>query len=262
MNGKQGLILAVLLAITAAAGYLWWMQRTETETAPVVVAAETAAQQGSIASPAAEAEPAIEHPLEATPAEPLPAVDDSDSVIGNAIARLIGDMQWRAFFYPDGLVRRIVATVDNLPRHDAPVKMWPVHPVGSWFDTVAAGDDFIIGPNNAARYARYVDLVKAVDATKLAAVYRRLYPLFQQAYRDLGFPKGYFNDRVVIAIDDLLATPEIAEPLRLRQDKVRYQFADPDLDGRSAGQKIMLRIGPENARIVKAKLREFRRAIG
>jgi len=105
-------------------------------------------------------------------------------------------------------------------------------------------------------------LVKAVDAAKLAAVYRRLYPLFQQAYRDLGFPKGYFNDRVVIAIDDLLATPELAEPLRLRQDKVRYQFADPDLDGRSAGQKIMLRIGPENARIVKAKLREFRRAIG
>jgi hypothetical protein len=103
--------------------------------------------------------------------------------------------------------------------------------------------------------------VKALDAQKLAASYRQHYPLFQEAYRDLGYPKGYFNDRLITAIDDLLATPEPKAPLRLVQVKVRYQFADPDLEHRSAGQKIMLRIGVENARVVKAKLREFRAAV-
>ncbi|HYL23657.1 MAG TPA: DUF3014 domain-containing protein [Burkholderiales bacterium] len=40
-----------------------------------------------------------------------------------------------------------------------------------------------------------------------------------------------------------------------------YEFADPDLETRSAGQKILLRMGPENAARVKAKLWEIRREL-
>ena len=38
-------------------------------------------------------------------------------------------------------------------------------------------------------------------------MYKQYYPLFQQAYVDLGYPEGYFNDRLVEVIDHLLATP-------------------------------------------------------
>jgi hypothetical protein len=40
--------------------------------------------------------------------------------------------------------------------------------------------------------------------------------------------------------------------------KVLYEFADPDLEKRSWGQKAMIRMGPPNERVVKAKLREIR----
>jgi hypothetical protein len=40
-----------------------------------------------------------------------------------------------------------------------------------------------------------------------------------------------------------------------------YEFADPDLEARSAGQKILLRMGAGNAGRVKAKLRDFRRQL-
>jgi len=62
-------------------------------------------------------------------------------------------------------------------------------------------------------------------------------------------------------IDHLLATPEPAAPLAVLQPRVLYEFANPDLEARSAGQKALLRMGPENERLVKAKLREFRGAI-
>ena len=52
--------------------------------------------------------------------------------------------------------------------------------------------------------------MESVDTGRLAALYVRFYPLFQQAYRDLGYPNGYFNDRLVEVIDHLLVTPEIA----------------------------------------------------
>ena len=102
-----------------------------------------------------------------------------------------------------------------------------------------------------------MQLAEAIDSKKLVAAYVHFYPLMQQDFRDLGYPKGYFNDRLIEAIDDLLAAPEPSEP-QLVQPKILYQYADPDLEGLSAGQKIMIRMGRDNASKVKAKLREIR----
>ena len=103
-----------------------------------------------------------------------------------------------------------------------------------------------------------VALVHAVDSKQLVAIYVRFYPLFQQAYRELGYPDGYFNDRLVAVIDHLLATPDVKPPIALVQPKVLYQYADSELEALSAGQKAMLRVGPDNAAVLKAELREIR----
>ncbi len=104
-------------------------------------------------------------------------------------------------------------------------------------------------------------MIESVDAGKLVAIYVRYYAWFQQAYKELGYPTGTFNDRLIEVIDHLLAAPELKGPIKLVQHKVLYEFADPELEARSAGQKIMLRIGAENARRVKAKLRDIRREV-
>ena len=59
----------------------------------------------------------------------------------------------------------------------------------------------------------------------------------------------------------MAAAPEIDAPIRLMRPKVLYEFADPDLETRSAGQKILIRMGARNAARVKAKLREIRREL-
>jgi hypothetical protein len=261
-GGRTMLMLAALAAIVAGGiWFLWQWQAAESIPKHVEVPPVASAPPMPI-GPVQEEEPSIQHPVEAPPpAAPLPALDESDGVLAKAIAALVGDKPFGALFVPERLIRHVVATVDNLPREEAPVKVWPVRPVGSWLETTGEGDSLAIAQKNAARYAAYAKVVKGLDAQKLAATYRQYYPLFQEAYRDLGYPKGYFNDRLIAAIDNLLATPEPAEPLRLVQVKVRYQFADPDLEHRSAGQKILLRMGPENARVVKAKLREFRQYV-
>jgi hypothetical protein len=40
-----------------------------------------------------------------------------------------------------------------------------------------------------------------------------------------------------------------------------YQYADPKIEALSAGQKLLVRMGPDNEAIVKAKLRELRAAV-
>ena len=85
--------------------------------------------------------------------------------------------------------------------------------------------------------------------------------MFQRAYEDLGYPQKSFNDRLVAVIDHLLQTPRVPRPLALVRPKVFWEFADPNLEALSAGQKLMLRLGPENQTIVERKLRELRTLI-
>jgi len=212
--------------------------------------------------PPLPAEPEIRHPVPAMPEEkPLPALDTSDATMKNSLAELLADSALIKLPVLKDFVRRVVATIDNLPRHTVSLRVWPLQRVPGQFRVGGNEEHPTIAANNAARYAIYVRLVEAIDSAKLAAFYFHYYPLFQQAYRDLGYPKGYFNDRLVEVIDHLLETPDLQEPVALLRPKVLYLYANPDLESRSAGQKILMRIGTENAIRVKAKLREIRTEI-
>jgi hypothetical protein len=209
--------------------------------------------------PPASAEPQIRYPVTRQLEEkPLPALDVSDATMRNALADLAPDKTMTDLFQLQGLVRRIVATIDGLPREKIALRLLPVKPAGGKFSVIGKEGSFAIDADNAARYALYVRLADALDTGKLVALYLHFYPLFQQAYQELGYPKGHFNDRLVDVIDHLLATPEVKAPIKLLQPKVSYIFADPTLEARSAGQKIIMRIGSENAALVKTKLREIR----
>ena len=72
----------------------------------------------------------------------------------------------------------------------------------------------VISADNGLRYTPYVLLIETVDLRRAVAVYVRLYPLLQRAYEDLGYPKRYFNDRLVEVIDQLLAMPDVSVPLK------------------------------------------------
>ena len=247
-------------AVLIAAIWFFWPQPPAPR--PAATDAPPASEPAQAAARAVE--PAIEHPVEAVrppDASPSPALAESDASIASALGHLLGDERLRKWFYADAMVRRFVATVDNIPRQTVALKVRSMQPVQGRFETVREGDIVTIATGNSARYAPYVQALERVDAKQLAGVYLRFYPLFQQAYEELGYPKAYFNDRLVQSIDHLLATPEIAGHLELKQPKVLFEFADPNLEALSAGQKAMLRMGPDNARRVKAKLRALRAEI-
>jgi len=100
----------------------------------------------------------------------------------------------------------------------------------------------------------------------------KLYPQLQTAYEELGYPRRYFNDRLVEVLDQLIATPDIDAapkvrlpvingPVQPQRPWVLYEFADPALQSLSAGQRILLRTGPVNERRLKARLAELRRLL-
>lgn len=249
MNRTIWLLLLILAGGIAAVLY-YTSQRTPSWAPPPVAKAP---------APKPPPEPEIRYPIEEKPPEkPLPALNQSDPAMKEALAGLWNEKAIAQYLSLNEFVRRVVVTIDNLPRQKVALRLMPVKPAPGQFRAVDKGDSITVSPDNAERYALYVRLAESVDSAKLAAVYFRFYPLFQQAYEDLGYPKAYFNDRLIEVIDHLLAAPEMPAQAKLVQPKVFYQFSDPDLEKRSAGQKIIMRIGNDNAVRIKAKLRDIR----
>jgi hypothetical protein len=234
-NKRTEWLIPVLLAL-GAAGALWYYWIAVNRPEPQ--------------EPAAEEPPAALEPVHPLPEPdrgtadrpnlvPLPSLDQSDDY---------------------GLIERIVASVDNLPRTHVAERIRPIGRLGEPFvvDGQEGSGEFAISPLNYDRYDALVDLLAGADLEEAAEVYRRFYPLFQSAYVDLGYPSGYFNDRLVEVIDHLLETPEIDEPVPLVRPHVLYEFADPELEDLSAGQKLLLRIGTAHRSRVKQRLRDLR----
>jgi hypothetical protein len=219
-------------------------------------------------------EPEPDRPARAKPAKPAPAqqeqapatpeatdVSASDDDVREEMFAVFGEAPVESFLIPERVIQNIVATIDSLDREPVPLRFRAVTNVPDLPVVEHEGDSITLSPDNAERYRTVIDALQQADSQQIAAVYLRYYPLFQQAYREMGYPKSYFNDRVVKVIDHLLATPDVAGPIELVRPKVLYEFADPALEERSSGQKMLIRIGPDNAAVVKAKLREVRAVI-
>ena len=256
-----GVVAILLLAIGAAVWF--WFSRLESlpdQRPPAVLN-----QPDDSAPTAPAAAPAVAYP---PPTDAAPRAASGDEV-QDALRQAVGSDAMKRFLDLTDFPRRFVATVDNLGRDHAPRAAWPVLPTPGRFLVQEGQDATRIAPENADRYRPFVDFAASLDAARVVGVYRRLYPVLQQAYRELGFGDRSFHERVIAVADLLLATPEPQEEPRVSAPEIRgpvqpaqpwtqYEFADPALQSLSAGQKILLRVGPENRRKLKAKIREIR----
>ena len=257
--------LVVAIVAATGAGLYWWKEKADRELrfGELPVPRVEAPPQAPPPPPAAGTQPEVLHPLpEQQPpqaeAKPLPPLDQSDEAIHESLAGTLGKQRASGLIITKDIARRVVATIDNLPRHKVAARLLPVRPVAGQIVTSGEGDLVTLSPANYVRYAAYVRLARGLDAKEVVALYVHFYPLFQEAYEELGYPRKYFNDRLLQAIDDLLAAPDVPAPVKLVRPKVLYEFEDAELEDLSAGQKILIRIGPENAAVIKAKLRDIR----
>lgn len=265
------LAMAIAVAALGLAAWhwrgLWWggapAPAAPQASAPVPTPVTTAAAPAS-------APPPVRHPIEAASAPEF--VEPAVPGVEGALARLVGNELLATLVRREDFVRHVVATVDNLGREKVPARLWPLSPPAGRFSTLKLADSEVIAPDNFVRYARHLDLIEKVDLQQGVALYKRFYPQFQQAYEDLGYPGRHFNDRVVEVIDLMLATAEPTPPLAVRLPAIQgpiqpqrpwllYEFADPARQSLAAGPQLLLRMGPDNQRRVKARLRELRRLL-
>jgi len=274
---KNWIILIILVVLGLGTWYLLSVQKDAVEEAPAPppIAVEEAPAPPPVEEEAT-AEPDVSSPVvaeEAAPEEPpLPPLADSDPVAVEALSGLVGSEPVQQYVVSEDVIPRLVATLDALSGKQVPASIKAVEGPGGNFQATAdeqpdsvirnaAGDpipQYVVDPVNYRRYTPYVEMLEAADTADIVASYQDYRPLFEEAFSQLGYPDGDFDQRLRSLIDELLATPDVSGPVRLIKPEAYYLYADEELESLTAGQKVLLRMGPDNAARVKAKLTEIR----
>jgi len=244
----------ILLVVGGIGVYLMRGQAPESE-------AVVDTPQPVVNTPAPPPPAVVDSALPPVPALPLPPLDESDPDVLGGLTEIFGQEAVVKHVMTERIVRNIVVTIDNIPRQQMALNQRPVQSTPGDFITSGEENAIVIAPENFERYEPFVALVSNLDAKTLVSFYRGLEPLFQQAYEELGHPDASFTTRLNEVIEHLLQTPTPRGELALVQPSVLYKYSDERLEKLSAGQKLLIRMGVDNATVIKGKLREIQAEI-
>ena len=206
---------------------------------------------------------ALVRPLGGTAANiDVPPLDESDPVVRELVKQLTSHPRIAAWLATDGLIRTFTVAVENVSGGMTPASRLRVWRPQSGFETLARGGQLQIAPGSYERYNDLADAAASIDPAGAARLYATLKPRIEEAHRDLGYPDTSFDRTLEQAIVTLLRTPVPDAAARLEPKGIVYAFADPRLEGLTAAQKQLLRMGPRNVRMIQSSLRQIALALG
>jgi DUF3014 family protein len=240
------LFIAIALGalVLGAVGAWWWTGRR-------------AASPTNQSPPVAATEGAVK------PAErPLPPVGQMDTFLRALIGALSSHPQMARWLATDDLIHQMADAVDKISRGQSPAKNLTVLKPQDVFEIQGTRGQLAIDPRSYRRYDSLAAAVASLNAKAVAQAYRTIQPRLDEAYRSLGRSENDVDEAMDLALNMLLATPEVNDPIRLVQGKgATYAFADPKLESLAPIQKQLIRMGPENERLILTRVREIRAAL-
>ena len=243
--------LASLVIAIGIAGYLAWGWRTRPTTTATSVPTAAAKQP----PPALGGNP---EPIT------LPPLDASDAVVRMLVQALSESPAVTAWLTTEDLIRNFTIVVANIADGTTPAKQLKVVRPASTFSVIERDGNIYIDPRSYRRYATLANAFASLDPVATAGLYGTLKPRIEEAHRELGSADPSFDRTLERAIRVLLETPILDGPVRLvpKEKGIGYAFADQRLEKLTGAQKQLLRMGPEQVRVVLEQLRRIGSALG
>ena len=183
----------------------------------------------------------------------LPELDHSDIFLMERVSLISKNRDLTLWLSSSDVIRRIVSYIDGLSRGVILDKSFPLSPPKS--KLIIHMDDGKIW-RNAGNYERYDQTVKVIlslDIKLLAKMFHFSRPLLETAFSELGYTPRQMDGIILRALDQILETPVIYEPIPLTRDSVTYKFEQPEIESLKPIQKQLIRSGPTNTEKIKNK---------
>ena len=188
----------------------------------------------------------------------LPTLNNSDTFVFEGLRAMQNGASVLRLLAQDQIVRKFVVFVENISRGEFPQTGLPYRALGEEMPVRNIDENFFVMEDSAhARFDEIVQTFVSLDTDAAVTLYRVLSPLFQQAYAEIGFRNVSFDETLRLSINNIVRTTNMEGPYQLVKPSVMYLYADASIENLQEVHKQLLRIGPDNTIILKAKLREF-----
>jgi len=188
----------------------------------------------------------------------LPSLNSSDSFVFDGLRAMQNGAALVELLARDQIVRKFVVFVENISRGEFPQTGLPYRALGQDMPVRNIDENlFVMDESAHSRFDHTVQTFVSMDSETAMAFYRTLSPLFQQAYAEIGFRNVSFDDTLRAAINNVLRTTNMEGPYKLVRPSIMYLYADASIENLQEVHKQLIRIGPDNTILLKAKLREF-----
>jgi hypothetical protein len=179
-----------------------------------------------------------------------------------AVATLSTHPALASYLVHDRLLRRFVRAVDAVAGGYSPADevdfLEPARP----FIVREDEGQLVIAAGSFRRYNVVTQVFDSLDTEASVDIYRRFRPRLEAIYREVGWANDDFDTRLREAVDHLLEVTVPSGRIEVEQRAIAYAFAEDGFENLTGAQKHLLRMGPRNAGLVQAKLRELRDAMG
>lgn len=234
-SASRWIIVAAALVIAGSLLALYWMSRAQP---PAVELPPVAG--GDTASVSRRPQP---QPFQ------LPPLSMSDALLREMVLQLSQQPMLARFLATRGLVRSVTLAIVQIGDGRTPAQPLAVLRPPTRIDVTP--DTGQVQPASYVRWDTAVRALQSIPAAQAAQVYVNVKPLFDEAYRELGYPDGNFDQALERAIGMLQATPAHDGPLVLLRRDGYYEHEDAALRSLPPVQKQLLLMGPEHrARIL------------
>lgn len=220
--------------------------------------------EASIPEPEPEPEPTPDTkpaPQSVMKAPKLPKLDNSDEFVRERILLIKHKPDLELWLNTDDLIRRTSSYLDGLSRGVVLSKIFPLSAPKGNFTTHRDGTVIWLNAGNYERYNDTVAVLSTLDMNSMAQMFHFVRPLLESAFAEMGYRPRQMDGIILQAIDNILQTPVIAEPIQLTRDSVTYKYADPELEALLPIQKQLLRTGPENTQRLQQQAKALRKAL-
>jgi len=186
----------------------------------------------------------------------LPDLDHSDALLREEMTGISPVLS--GWLNTDQLVRKYVVIANDFSQGLRLEKNLRFLELDQPFAVDQDNENLFIATRSYQRYDRLAAAINALDVQATLAVYKKFRPLLVQVFREFSYPDEYsLEDIFTKAAAVILAAPARDGQIALERQSVRYKFADQQLEALNPVHKQMLRMGPDNTRIIQNKLRLF-----
>lgn len=198
-----------------------------------------------------------------SPPEPepvvLPGLNASDPFVHSQVSDMANADAILRHLAGSQIIRKFVVLIDGMSRGDIPSRDLPVIPPQTTLSVSEQGEEFYrLDPASYTRFNLLVDTLVSIDNEQAVERFQLMAPLFETAYAELGNPGRTFAMALQDAFDNVLAARVPEREILLTRPSVNYHFADPGLENLSDLEKLLIRMGPDNAAKIQRKAREIR----